>query len=38
MTDQISPVTSETQARTVETFLKAMQSQDFDTVDALRRR
>jgi limonene-1,2-epoxide hydrolase len=35
MTDQISAVTSETQARTVETFLKAMQSQDFDTIDAL---
>jgi limonene-1,2-epoxide hydrolase len=35
MTDQISAVTSETQARTVETFLKAMQSQDFDTIDGL---
>jgi limonene-1,2-epoxide hydrolase len=35
MTDQISAVTSETQARTVETFLKAMQSQDFDTIDTL---
>jgi limonene-1,2-epoxide hydrolase len=35
MTDPISAVTSETQARTVETFLKAMQSQDFDTIDAL---
>jgi limonene-1,2-epoxide hydrolase len=35
MTDQISALTSETQARTVETFLKAMQTQDFDTIDAL---
>jgi limonene-1,2-epoxide hydrolase len=35
MTDQISAVTNATQARTVETFLKAMQSQDFDTIDAL---
>jgi limonene-1,2-epoxide hydrolase len=35
MTDQISAVTNETQARTVETFLKAMQSQDFDTIDTL---
>ncbi|MDT5069567.1 MAG: limonene,2-epoxide hydrolase [Mycobacterium sp.] len=35
MTDQISAVTNATQARTVETFLKAMQTQDFDTIDAL---
>jgi limonene-1,2-epoxide hydrolase len=35
MTDQISAATNATQARTVETFLKAMQSQDFDTIDAL---
>jgi limonene-1,2-epoxide hydrolase len=35
MTDQISAVTNAAQARTVETFLKAMQSQDFDTLDTL---
>lgn len=35
MTDQISAVTNATQARTVETLLKALQSQDFDTLDTL---
>jgi limonene-1,2-epoxide hydrolase len=35
MTDQTSAVTSATQARTVETFLNALQNQDFDTADSL---
>ena len=35
MTDQTSAVTSATQARTVETFLYALQDQDFDTADSL---
>jgi limonene-1,2-epoxide hydrolase len=35
MTDQTSAVTSATQARTVETFLHALQDQDFDTADSL---
>jgi limonene-1,2-epoxide hydrolase len=36
MTDQVSRVTSDTDnARAVETFLYAMQDEDFDTVDSL---
>lgn len=35
MTDQTSAVSSATQARTVETFLYALQDQDFDTADSL---
>ena len=35
MTDQTNAVTETENALTVETFLKALQSQDFDTIDAL---
>jgi limonene-1,2-epoxide hydrolase len=35
MTDQTSTVANATNAHTVETFLNALQTQDFDTIDAL---
>jgi limonene-1,2-epoxide hydrolase len=35
MTEQTTNVTDTANALTVETFLKALQSQDFDTIDAL---